>query len=443
MKTFHFVKCVVHSLPQPTRHKVGRTCTSGCISRQCNKDSAKKSVQKGKVFIASHADFSCRPVVGGTRTETAKCKEETALAFESMQKLHKNKNAMTSVIMRPCYVLLKDLSLELKEKHECCLIQPNVKKLPQKMESKTDFIKKPKVILHDTIKKCSIERLKKPLQMQNAEMLLDDAKENQREDSMEPNNFAKTLCSGGADSRETNVDYDGQKENKASSPDNDTFCDVGIFEKLAAMGFSDVDSIMDPGDIQENGKGSFQVDPVLIPKARVSLSRMGASFSLPDEADLCEAACELESCFASLRSGEDLKLDAGTVPSKTQIKVPTELGSTNSLMEGGVQNQVERLSPSSPSEDSCWLLVGIDDIVEVADPDQDMSREQDCGDVPLSHGVGLPQLEGESDCGSCPDGAAVRIEKGTRVSAHNEAWDGEIGCSEGSGSRLVLWGSCY
>ncbi|KAJ6654292.1 hypothetical protein lerEdw1_007213 [Lerista edwardsae] len=435
------------------------TAFSGQLLESQKKDSCRRILGPLIPEAKDDQEDAFRCVVGGTKTEKAKCKEETV--FESMQKLHKNKNTTTNVIIKPCYVLLKDISLELKEKHECCLIQPNVKKQKMQSKRKTDVIKKPKVILHDIMKKCNIERLKKPLQMQNVETLLDDAKENQREDSMEPNNFAAALCSGGTDSGETNADYDGKKENKASSPGNATFCDMGIFEKLAAMELNNVDSFMGLDDIQENvkGKGSFWVNSVLFPKAqktfvsearfsKVSLSRMGASFSLPDEADLCEAACELESGFASLRSGEDLKLDVkGTVPSKTQIKVPIEPGSTNLLTEGGIQNQVEKLNQSNPvfsnaSEDSCWFLVNMDEVVDVADPacvtnEDSLSREPDYGDVPLSHGVGLPQLEGESDCGSYRDGAAdmkYMIKKGTVVSGHSEACDGEVGSSEESGS---------
>lgn len=432
MKPFSFFLNRVHSLSQQTRWKVERTCSNDCVSEQGDDDLALTGVGKGtqRGRKASQA-----------KTDEAKCEEDTALNFESVPKLCTNKSIKTNVLIKPCFVLLKDIGREIKAKRECGLIEPHVTKLPQETQSrKKTVIKEPKVVLCDIMKRGNVESLKKPLQMQK------DAKENQKKKRWEPNSSANIPGSEEAGSGETNLVYDGKKpESKVCSPDISSFCDVGIFTKL-----SNYINSMDPGHVDENGKGkeSLQVDSAPFPDTqktsfteakapKVTAPQMGASFVLPDEADLSESACESQACILSLRSEENLNFDTrDTVPSKIQIQMPIELCP---LTEEGIQKEVdvtevERLKQSDSEADDCWFLVEIDEIIEVKDPvcvtDEDnLARERDCGDdVPLSPGNGLPQSEIDSGCELQADDAED-VKKLTRnrtvVSGHSEACDGE------------------
>ncbi|XP_061453318.1 uncharacterized protein LOC133370684 [Rhineura floridana] len=172
-----------------------------------------------KESIASEEDFSCSTLDSGGLSESCPS----------------NVNSIKSNVTP--YVVLKDINQKRKEKHEYCLIHPNLKQLLQKTQNKrkVGILKKLKVSLYDLLDKSCIKKRRKPPQIQNAEGQLENEKVNKLESGLEFNSSTKVLHSGESVPGETNNGHDIKTERRANSLDISTLCDEGIFARFSFM----------------------------------------------------------------------------------------------------------------------------------------------------------------------------------------------------------------
>ncbi|XP_077788029.1 SPOC domain-containing protein 1 isoform X2 [Podarcis muralis] len=270
-------------------------------------------------------------------------------------------------LTKPCYVLLKDTNQQRKQKQKHCLMHPNPKKLPQKMQNKRKdgIYEKLRVALFDLLDKNCTKKLKTSPKIKNAEGQLEYEKVNKVESGLELNTSVQVLSSGESDPGETNNDF-GIKAERAKSTDISALCDEGIFARFSSkescydnsiihlcdeeeiekekecldtspihetqyQEYQDLDTSpsflgeTSVSDTSQNLIATFHTEALQTHKIYSSFSsentfsetkvskisrRMGASSLLPDttvkKGDICQANSEFEPNFVS---GANLKLD--------------------------------------------------------------------------------------------------------------------------------------
>ncbi|XP_053124078.1 SPOC domain-containing protein 1 isoform X2 [Hemicordylus capensis] len=182
--------------------------------------------------------------------------------------------------------------------------------------------------------------------------------------------------------------------------------------------------------------------------SQVSLKGTGA-FPLFDETskerNVRQATCELESCFVSSLSGDDLKLGLNdTVRNKTKIKMPLEGNMTPCSVNASAEEVIkEQETPNQRSpiftnknDNNCWFLLKIDQVIEVEDracvrDEENLPRELESGDALSDHVIDLSQPGSESEHLSVTGDVTTikhsEVRKGTVLS---ETCDGEINNAE-------------
>nr|XP_034976512.1 SPOC domain-containing protein 1 isoform X2 [Zootoca vivipara] len=140
--------------------------------------------------------------------------------------------SIATKLTKPCYVLLKDTNQQRK-KQKHCLMHPNPKKLPQKMQNKRKdgIYEKLKVALFDLLDKNCTEKLKTSSKIKNAEGQLEYEKVNKVESGLELNTSVQVLSSGESDPGETNNDFDIKAERDTEIS---AICDEGIFARFSS-----------------------------------------------------------------------------------------------------------------------------------------------------------------------------------------------------------------
>lgn len=447
-------------------------------------------------------------------------REETGLVNSSFERCsnscsNKRKSRMTSLTVKPCYVLLKDISCELKEKYECCLRHPSVKKLPQRKhnKSKSSILKKLQVALYNALDKSCVKKVQESLKVQNVKALLENNKVVKAE-SLELNTSAKVQSSGGADSCEVYIYRDlGKSEMKDCSPDNSALNKEGIFAKFSFTESNYGNVIMDlcHTQVAEKGKEQVLVNSALIPEphnqetrpfeftemlikdqnkstnpveeeaasngtdtemfsfrfseetfsqpSRINLipispgetlqthktNTIALSKTLLDKTDggrtKCQASSEYETDNVLLLSMDDLKLgQKNTFPSTSKISMSEEGGipfSVNSSViqedvgvdDEGMQNQSDSMY-SNENDESCWILLEIDEIIRVEDPDADNKQEH----REFEYDVNFPLLQSEVECPLSSDGVVdikhPEIRKDAVPSNYQESFGGQVDWAE-------------
>ncbi|XP_039367081.1 SPOC domain-containing protein 1 isoform X2 [Mauremys reevesii] len=197
---------------------------------------------------AKETDFSEKMIVSGGPSESPN------------QNCDNDERGSRTILIKPCYVVLKDLKDELKEKCEDSLISLDIEtqSLKMKNERKASFSDLFQVPLHDVLDKNNVKKQNKIIKIQNIKALLENEKPNNTE-KKEIKSPEEAVTSRGSDSMDTKIHHNSEEtQGKGSftqmdSPDLSDMIGEGIFSRLSLMEKEYKRSLINLSSVEEEG----------------------------------------------------------------------------------------------------------------------------------------------------------------------------------------------
>ncbi|XP_043361879.1 SPOC domain-containing protein 1 isoform X2 [Dermochelys coriacea] len=206
---------------------------------------------------AKETDFREKLIVSGGPSESPK------------QNCDNDKRGSRTILIKPCYVVLKDLRDELKEKFEDSLISLDIETESLKMqnERQASFSNLLEVPLHDVLDNNNVKNQNEIIKIQNIKALLENEKLNNTEKKA-IKSPEEVVTSRGPNSMDTKIHHNSEEtQGKGSftqmdSADLSDMIEEGIFSRLSFVEKEYESSAINLSNVEEEGSRAkrFQSD---------------------------------------------------------------------------------------------------------------------------------------------------------------------------------------
>ncbi|XP_034610226.1 SPOC domain-containing protein 1 isoform X1 [Trachemys scripta elegans] len=268
--SFHLPACN----EQVTGKRVGETHASDRVSNEEQSEQSAVTlnvVNQNKVSSESEvrvsgegSSYSRSPYVREIKAKETYFREKMIVSggpSESpKQNCDNDERGSRTILIKPCYVVLKGLRDELKEKCEDSLISLDIETQSIKMqnETKASFSDLFQVSLHDVLDKNNVKKQNRIIKIQNSKALLENEKLNNTE-KKEIKSPEEAVTSRGSNSMDTKIHHNSEETQGEGSftqmdtPDLSDMIEEGIFSRLSLVEKEYKSSTINLSNVEDEG----------------------------------------------------------------------------------------------------------------------------------------------------------------------------------------------